>query len=160
MSEAPDLEEIFAAIAGAVTEAFGGDAPALVCEPGRAMVAEAFLLAARVKSRRPDGAIYLNDGIYGGMAEAGLIGSVDRIAVYSPEGLRRSGSTFEAVLFGPTCDSLDRVKGTVHLPETIEEEDFILFHGMGAYSTATTTRFNGYGAFEVVTLGCEGAHTA
>ncbi len=44
------------------------------------------------------------------------------------------------------------IKGTVSLPETIDEEDYILFDGMGAYSTATMTRFNGYGAFDFVTV--------
>ena len=160
VQDAPDLEAIFDAIGAAVADQFGEDAPALICEPGRAMVAEAFILAARVKSRRETGAVYLNDGIYGGMAEAGIIGSVDRIDVFSPKGKRRGGEAFEAVLFGPTCDSLDRVKGSVHLPETLEEEDFVVFHGMGGYSTATATRFNGYGAFEIVTLGREAAGRA
>ena len=34
---------------------FGADAPALVCEPGRAMVSDAFTLVARVKALRGDG---------------------------------------------------------------------------------------------------------
>lgn len=150
---APDLEAIFATISDTVAEAFGAEAPALVCEPGRAMVSEAFTLCARVKSRRGSGAVYLNDGIYGGMAEMALLGAVDRIRVLSPEGEERTGAGFDAVVFGPTCDSLDRIKGTVSLPETLEEEDFILFDGMGAYSTATATRFNGYGWLDIVTIG-------
>ena len=149
---APDLEAMFDRIAGATRAAFGEAMPALVCEPGRAMVAEAFSLCARVKSRRANGTIYLNDGIYGGMAEAALIGSVDRLAVFAPDGSPRGGARYDAVVFGPTCDSLDMIKGTVSLPETIDEEDYILFDGMGAYSTATMTRFNGYGAFDFVTV--------
>ncbi len=150
--DAPDLEEIFSRIRHAVDEAYGPMAPALLCEPGRALVAEAFTLCARVKSRRASGTIYLNDGIYGGMAEAALIGSVDRVAVFSPEGQRREGPCFDAVVFGPTCDSLDRIKGTVSLPETLEEDDYILFEGMGAYCNCTATRFNGYGAFDFITV--------
>ncbi|MDU8943234.1 type III PLP-dependent enzyme domain-containing protein [Ovoidimarina sediminis] len=149
---APELEGIFDEIARAVRAAFGEAMPALVCEPGRAMVAEAFALCARVKARRPNGTLFLNDGIYGGMAEAGLIGSVDRLAVFAPDGSLREGLRFDAIVFGPTCDSLDMIKGTVSLPETIAEEDYILFDGMGAYSTATMTRFNGYGAFDFVTV--------
>jgi len=150
---APDLTRIFATIAAATTRAFETP-PALVCEPGRAMVAEAFILAARVKSRR-ESVLYLNDGIYGGMAEAAFMGSVDRISVVSPSGSHRTGESFSATVFGPTCDSLDRIKGTVALPKTIAEDDYLIIDGMGGYSTATVTRFNGYGAFETVTIGPE-----
>ncbi len=160
VADAPDLERIFATISAAVPGAFGADAPSLVCEPGRAMVAEAFQLCARVKSRRPNGAVYLNDGVYGGMAEAALIGSVDRVSVFSPDGALRAGPAFDAVVFGPTCDSLDRIKGTVSLPETLEEDDYVLFDGMGAYSTATLTRFNGYGDIEIVTVDGPHAHAS
>ena len=51
---APDLPALFAAIDGAVDGSFGTKRPALVCEPGRAMVAEAFDLALRIKARDGD----------------------------------------------------------------------------------------------------------
>jgi len=147
---APDLEAIFRDIGGAVASAFGKDAPELVCEPGRAMVAEAFTLATRVKTVRDDGSVFLNDGIYGGLAEAPILGNVDRIEVASADG-PRSGISKARVVFGPTCDSLDRLPGTLDLPVELASGDWVLFHGMGAYSTATVTRFNGYGAIEIVT---------
>lgn len=49
------------------------------------------------------------------------------------------------VLFGPTCDSIDRLPGELHLPADIAEGDYVIFHGAGAYSTVTNTRFNGFG---------------
>ncbi len=147
---APDLEGIFRDIAKAVDEAFGGHAPALVCEPGRAMVADAFTLAARVKTVRDDGSVFLNDGIYGGLAEAPILGNVDRIDIVSVDGPRIAAAKARSV-FGPTCDSLDRLPGTLALPTDLATGDWVLFHGLGAYSTATVTRFNGYGAIEIVT---------
>ena len=57
------------------------------------------------------------------------------------------------MIYGPTCDSLDKVPNRISLPEEIDEEDYILFDGMGAYSSATTTAFNGYGDLLRVTLG-------
>ncbi len=147
---APDLEAIFRDIGRAVEEAFGVGAPALVCEPGRAMVAEAFTLAARVKTVRDDGSVFLNDGLYGGLAEAPILGNVDRIGVVSVDG-PRYGVPAERAVFGPTCDSLDRLPGTLALPSDLATGDWLLFHGLGAYSTATVTRFNGYGAIEIVT---------
>ncbi|MEK6215934.1 MAG: type III PLP-dependent enzyme, partial [Boseongicola sp.] len=148
--EAPDLEDIFLRIGRAVEEAFGENAPSLVCEPGRAMVADAFTLAARVKTIRDDGSVFLNDGIYGGLAEASILGNIDRIEVVSADGPRCDALTPRTV-FGPTCDSLDRLPGKIELPTDLATGDWVLSHGMGAYSTATVTRFNGYGAIEIVT---------
>ena len=34
-------------------------------------------------------------------------------------------------VFGPTCDSLDRLPGTVALPQSIQDGDYILISGMG-----------------------------
>jgi ornithine decarboxylase len=63
------LDAICARIGQVTARAFGPDAPALVCEPGRAMVAGAFALLTRVKALREDGSVVLTDGIYGGLAE-------------------------------------------------------------------------------------------
>jgi ornithine decarboxylase len=150
---APDLEAIFAAIETATLRAFGADVPTLVCEPGRAMVAESFSLATRVKAIREDGAVFLNDGIYGGLAELPILGNIDRIEPVA-SGCIRKAAPVEHIVFGPTCDSLDRLPGTVPLPGDLAEGDWLVWHGLGAYSTATVTRFNGYGAIEVVTTDC------
>ncbi len=155
--DAPKLERIFNLIATSVACAFGHDAPQLVCEPGRAMVADAASLGVRVKAL--DGTrVYLNDGIYGGLQEASVMGAVARIRAIAPGGEERGGKARGWTVFGPTCDSLDRIKGQVALPGDIAEEDYLLIDGMGAYSSATNTRFNGYGAFETVTVGARSDH--
>jgi ornithine decarboxylase len=38
------------------------------------------------------------------------------------------------------------------LPDDLAEGDWLLFRGMGAYSRATLTRFNGYGTERIVTV--------
>ncbi len=38
------------------------------------------------------------------------------------------------------------------MPRDCEEGDYVLFPGMGAYSTALSTGFNGYGVSKVVTV--------
>jgi ornithine decarboxylase len=148
---APDLEAVFARIAAETRAAFGADAPSLVCEPGRAMVAEACQLATRVKSLRGD-AVYMNDGVYGGLAEWRDIAAHDRIRVVTVEGSARDGAPVPRVVFGPTCDSLDRLPELVMLPADLAEEDYLIFAGMGAYSNAIATRFNGYGPDAMVTV--------
>lgn len=148
----PVLEHIFDAIHAARDEAFGANAPILVCEPGRAMVAEAFSLAVQVKAVRACGSLFLTDGIYGALAEAPLMGAIERVRVVSPGGESRSGAGQPRVLYGPTCDSVDRLPDPVALPGDVAEGDVLIFAGMGAYSTATVTRFNGYGAHEIITV--------
>ena len=149
---APDLEAIFAHIRAETDRSFGADAPQLVCEPGRAMVSEAFTLATRVKALRDNGAIFLNDGIYGGLTEARDIGVCDRVKVISPDGDVLGAPCQERVIFGPTCDSIDRLPDLVALPGNIQEGDYVLFAGMGAYSRSLTTNFNGYGLGDPVTV--------
>ncbi|MFV0514221.1 MAG: type III PLP-dependent enzyme [Jhaorihella sp.] len=149
----PNLEHVFAVIGAATRRAFGADAPELVCEPGRAMVAEAFTLATRVKAMRAGGAtVFLNDGIYGGLTDLRDMGLIRRIRAVGPDGAARRGLPRPRVVFGPTCDSLDRLPDGLPLPEDVRAGDYVLFDGMGAYSVAMSTRFNGYGLVDVVTV--------
>ncbi|SNS02976.1 type III PLP-dependent enzyme [Antarctobacter heliothermus] len=148
---APDLPALFAAIDGAVAAGFGAERPALVCEPGRAMVAEAFDLALRIKAR--DGVtVFLNDGVYGALGEWRDMGPSTRLTVLGADGHPRIGGNRPMTVFGPTCDSLDRLPDRLPLPEALEEGDYLLVHGCGAYSAALATQFNGYGARRIVTL--------
>lgn len=149
---APDLSAIFAHIGAEVARVFGADAPALVCEPGRAMVAEAFSMAVRVKALRDTGAIFVNDGVYGGLTEIRDIGAPDRITVLAPDGTARTGAPCPRVVFGPTCDSIDRLPDPLPLPSDLDEGDYLLISGMGAYTRSLSTDFNGYGLREVVTV--------
>lgn len=148
---APELEAIFALIDRVSGEAFGADRPALVCEPGRGLVAEAFSLATRVRSVRDEAHVFLNDGVYGGLSELPLIGLIDRVEVVDLATTPRAGAPVPRIVFGPTCDSVDRLPGELPLPADIEEGDYVIFHGLGAYSTATNTRFNGFGEMEIAT---------
>ncbi|MEO8243815.1 MAG: type III PLP-dependent enzyme [bacterium] len=141
----PELEAIFDTIDRVATESFGADRPALVCEPGRGLCGDAFAVAARVKSYRDQTHVFLNDGIYGSLFEFSQIGIIDRIQVLDPEGHLRTGAIHGTIVFGPTCDSVDRLPGDVPLPDDIAEGDFVIFQGMGAYSTVTNSRFNGFG---------------
>jgi len=133
-------------------ESFGANRPALVCEPGRGLCGDAFAVAARVKSVRDDQHVFLNDGIYGSMFEFSQIGIINRIEVMDQNGHRRMGEVQGRVVFGPTCDSVDRLPGEVPLASDVKEGDFIVFQGMGAYSTVTNSRFNGFGELGVVTV--------
>lgn len=148
----PDLPSIFAEIADTVAECFGDDAPVLVCEPGRGLCADAYALITRVKGVRDGTSVFLNDGVYGGLAELPVIGNLDRIEVLTPQGKPRIGERHGRVVFGPTCDSVDRLPGELPLPDDIAEDDYVIFHGAGAYSVVINTRFNGFGALTRATV--------
>ncbi|PSL21010.1 type III PLP-dependent enzyme [Shimia abyssi] len=147
----PDLEAIFARISKETLRAFGVSAPELVCEPGRAMVAEAFTLAVRVKTVR-NGAVYLNDGVYGALTELRDIGVPERVEVFRGDGSTVLGRAIPYVVFGPTCDSLDCLPEKMPLPEDLREGDYVLIRAMGAYSASISTGFNGYGRQVVINV--------
>ena len=137
----PDYTPFFDTIRDTTRAAFGDIAPALVCEPGRALVSDCMTLAVRVKS--VDGErVYLNDGLYGALAEMRDIAPQKGIRAVGREFAPR---TRAVILYGPTCDSLDRVPDPVPLPRDIAEDDYILFPALGAYGRCIATGFNGYG---------------
>lgn len=115
---------------------------AVLAEPGRALVAEACSLLVRVMLRK-DGALYLNDGVFGSLAEMAL--SSLRMP---PRLWRRDGEAAPALrpytLYGPTCDGLDVLPGSFELPVDAREGDWLEFAQLGAYSNALATRFNGF----------------
>lgn len=153
-AEAPALEAIFALIDRVTGEVFGADRPALVCEPGRGLVGDAFCVAAPVKAVRDGVHVFLNDGVYGSLFEMPIMGVVDRTSVLTGEGVVRKGPKRDFIVFGPTCDSIDRLPGELSLAAEIAEGDCVVFMGMGAYSTVTNTRFNGFGELSIATVLC------
>ena len=51
--------------------------------------------------------------------------------------------------FGPTCDSMDYMKGPFLLPNNIKENDYIELGQLGAYGLTFRTQFNGYYSDEI-----------
>ncbi len=150
--EKPTLTPIFYTIKQAVLQYFPNNAPDLVCEPGRAMVADAFSLAICVKALS-DNIIFANDGLYGGLSEfRDTIGQVERYQAIQHQKSSNSKELQNYTVFGPTCDSLDQLPAPLCLPIDIAEGDYILFENMGAYTHAIATQFNGYGNTKYVTI--------
>lgn len=123
----------------------------LMAEPGRALVAEGGALAARVELRKGN-LLYLNDGTYGGLFDAGpLLGTRYPVRAVRGEGVFEGG-TMDYRLAGPTCDSLDMMEGPFTLPADIRMGDWIVFENTGAYSQTMRTAFNGFGRCDTVLL--------
>jgi len=143
---------VFAAIEAAANAAFAGDAPRLECEPGRGLVAGSTSLLTRVKLVKGQrGEAFINDGVYGGLME---VAQAPTLA--PPHRVIRNGAVVAAadrkpfVVYGPTCDPLDRLPGALMLPADLGEDDYIEFGALGAYGAATATCFNGYKPAQVL----------
>jgi ornithine decarboxylase len=138
----PPLEDYIGAIGTAA--AMFGDGVRLWAEPGRALVAGGGSVVVQVQLRRGD-ALYVNDGVYGSLSDAGRPAfrfPARRIRPDGPDG--NAAPLREFVLFGPTCDSADRMPGPFLLPDDIDEGDWIELGQLGAYGTCLRTGFNGF----------------
>ncbi|MCR9111035.1 alanine racemase [Marivita sp. XM-24bin2] len=142
---------LFETIAAATRTRFAEQRPQLWCEPGRGMVAGAMWLLLRVKARGVD-MLTLNDGLYGALGEWRDMAVPGDLTAFTENGQPMTGAKRAFTIFGPTCDSLDRVPHPWRLPSGIAEEDYILVTGAGAYSLALVTQFNGYGTSRVISL--------
>jgi len=122
----------------------------LICEPGRALVAEAESVVVRVDARRDD-VLYINDGAFGTLFDAARSG-----LTYPARALGNCADgdvPLQAFsLFGPSCDASDRMPGPYMLPDSIGEGDYIEIGQIGAYGRELATRFNGFGRYEEITL--------
>jgi ornithine decarboxylase len=122
----------------------------LMCEPGRALVSEAESLIVRVDARRGSN-LYINDGSYGMLFDAAHLGFIFPTRLIS----RNSDPDAPMAPFefwGPTCDSIDHMRGPFMLPDSVREGDYIEIGNMGAYARAIAGRFNGYGEYDEVIL--------
>ncbi|MEI6730574.1 MAG: type III PLP-dependent enzyme, partial [Pseudomonadota bacterium] len=138
----PDLQNYMDVIASSLNEYGFIDNSEIFCEPGRAIVAENGSIIVKVELRKGD-ALYINDGVYGSLFDAGTPGFVYPTKALRPSG-SFSGELEEFSFFGPTCDSLDAMKGPFMLPADICEGDWIEIGGLGAYGQTMRTNFNGF----------------
>jgi len=116
--------------------------PELLCEPGRALVAESGSSIVRVVLRKKQ-KLYINDGTYGSLFDAGVPNFVFPTRMI-PNGRMTSKKLTSYSLYGPTCDSIDYMKGPFILPNNLKEGDYIEFGQLGAYSLTFRTKFNGF----------------
>ena len=118
--------------------------PKIICEPGRALVAESGSTIVRVNLRKKQ-KLYINDGTYGTLFDAGtpnIVYPSKMIKETSNKIISKKMTAFN--FFGPTCDSMDYMKGPFVLPNNIKENDYIELGQLGAYGLTFRTQFNGF----------------
>jgi len=121
--------------------------PELLCEPGRALVAESGSTVVKVLLRKKQ-KIHINDGTYGSLFDAGVLNFVLPTRML-PNGRIISKKLTSYSLYGPTCDNADFMKGPFVLPNNLKEGDYIEIGQLGAYSLTFRTKFNGFYSDEI-----------
>ena len=123
--------------------------PQIICEPGRALVAESGSTIVRVNLRKKQ-KLYINEGTYGTLFDAGVPNIVfpsKMIKDTSNKIISKKITAFD--FYGPTCDSMDYMKGPFLLPNNIKENDYIELGQLGAYGLTFRTQFNGFYSDEI-----------
>ncbi len=141
------LESYFEEIKNSLNKLKLDKLPKIICEPGRAIVAESGSTIVRVNLRKKQ-KLYINDGTYGTMFDGGVPNIV------YPTRLITNGRIISKKLtsfdfYGPTCDSMDYMKGPFLLPNNIKENDYIEVGQLGAYGLTFRTQFNGFFSDEI-----------
>ena len=123
--------------------------PEIICEPGRALVAESGSTIVRVNLRKKQ-KLYINDGTYGTLFDAGtpnIVFPSKMIKDNSNKIISKKLTAFD--FYGPTCDSMDYMKGPFLLPNNIKENDYIELGQLGSYGLTFRTKFNGFYSDEI-----------
>ena len=149
-SDPPELSDYTGEIAKAWDELAVKDSCELLCEPGRALVAEAESVIVRVDARRGN-ALYVNDGAFGTLFDAAYLGFRFPARLIGASGEKAKGEA-EFSLYGPTCDSDDHMPGPFMLPPSVQEGNYIEIGQIGAYGRVLANRFNGFGEYDEAVL--------
>ena len=121
--------------------------PEIMCEPGRAVVAESGSTIVKVNLRKKQ-KLYINDGTYGTLFDGGFPNIVfPTRMITNGRVISKKLTSFD--FFGPTCDSMDYMKGPFLLPNNIKENDYIELGQLGAYGLTFRTQFNGFFSNEI-----------
>jgi len=152
-SHVPQFEKLAKIIDAELTRLFPEDIE-IIAEPGRFMVATAAVLVTEIvgKARR-DGKIfyYINDGVYHTFSGVVYDHWIPNFHAFS-SGNRKDKITMTEVcaVVGPTCDSFDKISLSEQLPADLQIGDYLYTENIGAYSIASSTRFNGFEGAKVL----------
>jgi len=158
----PSFEEIADVIRDPINELFPAHVQ-VIAEPGRYFVSASHTLVTNIYARRenvkhvdevakpePDFLYYVNDGVYGSFnciifdhTEINSVHSLTALEVKNKQSTPISNDKlYNVTVFGPTCDSMDKIVVT-QLPK-LNVGDWLFFDDFGAYTVAAASAFNGF----------------
>ncbi len=145
-AQVPEFEKLASLIDSECQRLFPPDVE-IIAEPGRFIAATAATLITEIigKSRR-DGKIfyYINDGVYHTFSGVIFDHWLPNFTAF------RNGEKEVCAVVGQTCDSFDKISQSVSLPGNLKIGDYLLTENIGAYSIASSTKFNGFDGAKII----------
>jgi ornithine decarboxylase len=138
-----NFEDVARVINDTIVECNFPEDTIFIAEPGRFFVSSSHTLVLNVIGKKVVNGdkfiYYMNDGIYGSFNCIFFDHVVPTISPFN----ERDGKRYKSTIFGPTCDSIDKIADEVDLPElTVGEWCYV--ENFGAYTSAASTSFNGF----------------
>ncbi len=146
----PDIADIGAVVDDVLGTEHG---LTLLAEPGRFLTASSMtLLSSVVGTAMRDGRLwhYLDDGLYGSYSNV-LTEDVHPPLLALDELHGPHKELLPVTLAGPTCDCVDVIAPDYPMPE-LAVGDVVVSPMMGAYTSVTSSRFNGIAETRIVTV--------
>jgi ornithine decarboxylase len=144
--QVPEFKQLAALLNSEFKRLFPDDIE-ILAEPGRFIVATAAVLISEIigKARR-DGKIFyhINDGVYHTFSGVVYDHWIPNFTAF------KEGEKEICAVVGPTCDSFDKITLSAELPGNLEVGDFLYTDNIGAYSTASSTKFNGFDGAKII----------
>jgi len=161
VTPANDLTDYAKEITRYLEEDFGEDIPRVIIEPGRSLVGNSGVLVSEVVliSRKNNTAlyrwVYLDAGVFNGLIETLNESIKYAITTDKDEECKKYG---EAILAGPTCDSMDIMYEDYRcsLPINLKQGDRVYFLSTGAYTSSyASVEFNGFPPIKTYVMGLD-----
>lgn len=120
----------------------------IIAEPGRFFVTDSHTLVLsvigkKIKIDKETGKkrmiYHLSDGTYGSFSCINYDHQTPVLIPYNNDDVEK----YESVIFGNTCDGLDKICNSTILPE-LTISDLVYCENFGSYSTASASNFNGF----------------
>jgi ornithine decarboxylase len=141
----PSIQEIARHTLGAL-DALPYRPRRIVCEPGRALVAESGVIASTVIGREQRYGtewVYLDVGAYNGLMESAQTKGTWAFPLLTSR-LDSSEREMRSTITGPTCDASDTIFFDAPISAAIGEGDRVYIGAAGAYTLCYASSFNGF----------------
>ena len=145
-ADTPKFESLAALLNSEFARLFPSDIE-ILGEPGRFIIATAATLVTEIIGRaRREGKVFyhINDGVYHTFSGVVYDHWIPNFSAF------KDGKHEICAVVGPTCDSFDKITLAADLPGDLDIGDLLYTEHIGAYSTASSTRFCGFGGSTIV----------
>lgn len=142
-----DIQEYAEEIYRYITSNLGGETPEIIIEPGRSMAGDSGIIVTEIVNIAKKSKHDLNQWVFLDIGKfGGLIETLDEAIKY-PIYFQGGGEAVDAIIAGPTCDSMDIMyeKHTYKMPSDAKIGDRVYFLTCGAYTQSySSIYFNGF----------------